>query len=170
MKKFVLTIFAVIIFAGIGSAQKFGFIDTEYILDNIPEFTAAQEQLDKLSLQYQKELETMYAEIEQMYQNYQVESVMLSEDMKRRREDIIITKEKDYKQLQAKYFGPSGDLFTKRQSLVQPIQDNIFNAVQEIAIEGDYATIFDIAGNATLFYTNQSYDLSDQILQKLGYK
>jgi len=170
MKKFILTVFAITIFAGIGNAQKFGFIDTEYILDNIPAFTAAQEQLEKLSLQYQKELETMYAEIERMYRNYQVESASLSEDMKRRREDVIITREKEYKQLQSKYFGPNGDLFTKRQSLVEPIQDDIFNAVQKIADEGDYATIFDMAGNTTLFYTNPYYDLSDQVLQKLGYK
>lgn len=170
MRKFILTVFAVIIFAAVGSAQKFGFIDTEYILDNIPAFTAAQEQLDKLSLQYQKELETMYAEIEQMYQSYQAEGTSLSESMRRRREDAIVAKEKDYKQLQSKYFGPNGDLFVKRQSLMQPIQDDIFNAVQEIANEGSYATIFDMAGNATLFYTNPQYDLSDQILKKLGYK
>ena len=170
MKKLILTVFAGIIFSGISSAQKFGFIDTEYILDNIPAFIIAQEQLDNLSLQYQKELETMYAEIEQMYQNYQNESARLSEENKRRREDVIITKEKDYKQLQSRYFGQDGDLFKRRQSLIQPIQDEIFNAVQEIANEGSYATIFDKAGNSTLFYTNPSYDLSDQILQKLGYK
>ena len=170
MKKFILTIFALIIFAGIGNAQKFGFIDSEYILENIPAFTAAQEHLDKLSQQYQKELETMYAEIELMYRNYQVESVKLSEEMKRRREDTIINKEKDYKQLQSKYFGPSGDLFETRQKLVSPILDSIFNTVRGIANEGGYATIFDIAGNSTLFYTNPDYDLSDQVLQKLGYK
>lgn len=170
MKKFILTILAVIVFAGIGSAQKFGFIDTEYIMNKIPAFIAAQEQLDKLSSQYQKELETMYSEIEQMYQNYQTESVLLSEEMKRRQEDVIIAKEKDYKQLQSQYFGPNGDLFEKRQSLLQPIQDNIFNAVQKIADEGSYVTIFDKAGNTTLFYTNPQYDLSDQVLQKLGYK
>ncbi|MDR2911443.1 MAG: OmpH family outer membrane protein [Bacteroidales bacterium] len=170
MKKFILIVVSIIVFTGIGSAQKFGFIDTEYIMSNIPEFTAVQEQLDELSSQYQEELETIYAEIEQLYQNYQTESASLSEDMKRRREDVIITKEKDYKQLQSKYFGPNGDLFTKRQSLIQPIQDNISNAVQQIADEGSYATIFDKAGNAALFYTNPRYDLSDQVLQKLGYK
>jgi len=170
MKKFILTIFTVIIFAGIGNAQKFGFIDSEYILENIPAFAAAQEQLDKLSQQYQKELETMYAEIELMYRNYQVESVKLSEEMKRRREDTIINKEKDYKQLQSKYFGPSGDLFEIRQKLVSPILDSIFNTVREMANEGGYATIFDMAGNTTLFYTNPDYDLSNQVLQKLGYK
>ena len=112
----------------------------------------------------------MHAEIEQMYQDYQAESVLLSEDMKRKREDVIISKEKDYKQLQRKYFGPEGDLFKKREALVKPIQEDIFNAVQEIADEGSYAVILDKAGGTTLFFTNPRYDLSDQVLQKLGYK
>jgi outer membrane protein len=112
----------------------------------------------------------MHAEVEQMYKDFQAESVLLSEDMKRKREDVIITKEKEYKQLQRKYFGPNGDLFTKRQGLVKPIQDDIFNAVQEIATDGSYAVIFDKAGGTTLFFTNPRYDLSDQVLQKLGYK
>jgi outer membrane protein len=170
MKKIILTIAVILTVAGIATAQKYAFIDSEYILENIPAFTAAQEQLDQLSSQYQKELESMHAEIEQMYQDYQAESVLLSEDMKRKREDVIITKEKDYKQLQSKYFGPNGDLFKKRQGLVKPIQDDIFNAVQEIANEGSYAVIFDKAGGTTLFFTNPRYDLSDQVLQKLGYK
>lgn len=170
MKKIVLTLAIVFAVAIVSNAQKYGFIDSEYIMENIPAFTAAQEQLDQLSSQYQKELESMHAEIEQMYQDFQAESVLLSEDMKRKREDVIISKEKDYKQLQRKYFGPSGDLFKKRQGLVKPIQDDIFNAVQEIATDGSYAVIFDKAGGTTLFYTNPRYDLSDQVLQKLGYK
>jgi outer membrane protein len=170
MKKLVVTFAAVLALLGTLSAQKFAFIDSEYILENIPAFTAAQEQLDQLSSQYQKELESMHAEIEQMYSDYQAESVLLSDDMKRKREDVIITKEKSYKQLQSKYFGPSGDLFKKRQSLVKPIQDDIFNAVQEISNEGSYAVIFDKAGGTTLFFTNPKFDLSDQVLQKLGYK
>jgi outer membrane protein len=170
MKKIILTVIAVIAFAGITSAQKFGFIDSGYVLENIPSYRAAQEQLNQLSVQYQKELETMHAEIEQMYQDFQAESVLLSEDMKRKREDVIITKEKDYKQLQRKYFGPDGDLFKKRQGLVKPIQDDVFNAVQEIANEGSYAVIFDKSGGTTLFFTNPKFDLSDQVLQKLGYK
>lgn len=170
MKKFILTITALIAFIGITSAQKYGFIDSGYVLDNIPAYRAAQEQLNQLSVQYQKELESMHAEIEQMYQDFQAESVLLSEDMKRKREDVIITKEKDYKQLQRKYFGPDGDLFKKRQALVKPVQDDVFNAVQEIANEGSYAVIFDKAGGTTLFFTNPKFDLSDQVLQKLGYK
>lgn len=170
MKKILLTFAAILTILVAVHAQKYAFIDSEYIMENIPAFTAAQEQLNQLSLQYQKELESMHAEVEQMYGDFQAESVLLSEDMKRKREDVIITKEKDYKQLQRKYFGPSGDLFTKRQGLVKPIQDDIFNAVQEIATDGSYAVIFDKAGGTTLFFTNPRYDLSDQVLEKLGYK
>lgn len=170
MKKLVLIVLAVIGFSWISLAQKMAFIDTEYIMENIPAYKAAQNQLDQLSGQYQKELESIHAEIEQMYKDFQAESVLLSEDMKRKREDVIITKEKDYKQLQKKYFGPSGDLFKKRQGLVKPIQDDVFNAVQEIANEGSYSIIFDKAGGTTLFFTNPKFDLSDQVLQKLGYK
>ena len=170
MKKVALTIAVVLTFIASSYAQKYAFIDSEYILENIPAFTAAQEQLDQLSSQYQKELESMHAELDQMYKDFQAESVLLSDDMKRKREDVIISKEKDYKQLQRKYFGPNGDLFKKRQGLVKPIQDDIFNAVQEIANDGGYAVIFDKAGGTTMFFTNPKFDLSDQVLQKLGYK
>lgn len=169
MKKIILSI-AIISLAFMANAQKMAFIDTEYIMENIPAYKAAQNQLDQLSSQYQKELESIHSEIEQMYKDYQAESVLLSEDMKRKREDVIITKEKDYKTLQRKYFGPNGDLFKKRQSLVKPIQDDIFTAVQELSNEGNYALIFDKAGGTTLFFTNPKFDLSDQVLQKLGYK
>lgn len=151
-------------------AQKFAFVDSEYILDNIPAYKAAQEQLDQLSAQYQKELESMHAEIEQMYKDFQSESVLLSDEMKRKREDVIITKEKEYKELQRKYFGREGDLFKKRQGLVKPIQDDIFNAIQEISNDGSYAIIFDKSSGVTLIYTNPKFDLSDQVLTKLGYK
>ena len=170
MKKFILVVGIVVVMATGAFAQKFAFIDSDYILENIPAFRAAQEQLDQLSRQYQKELESMYAEVEKMYQDFQAESVLLSEDMKRKREDVIISREKEYKDLQRKYFGPSGDLFKRRQALVKPIQDDVFNAVQEIANEGSYAVIFDKSGGTTLLFTNPRFDLSDQVLQKLGYK
>lgn len=170
MRKLILAIVLVVAISAGSFAQKFAFIDSDYILGNIPAFRAAQEQLDQLSQQYQKELETMYAEVEKMYQDFQAESVLLSEDMKRKREDVIISREKEYKDLQRKYFGPSGDLFKRRQALVKPIQDDVFNAVQDIANEGSYAVIFDKAGGTTLLFTNPRFDLSDQVLQKLGYK
>ncbi|WP_163707135.1 OmpH family outer membrane protein [Mangrovibacterium lignilyticum] len=169
MKK-ILFIVAFLVVAGATMAQKYAFVDTEYILENIPAYTAAQEQLDQISQQYQKELEAMHAELEKMYSDYQSEAVLLSDDMKRKREDVIITKEKDYKSLQRQYFGPEGDLYQKREGLVAPIQDDIFNAVQDIANEGGYAVIFDKAGGMSMLYTNPKFDLSDQVLQKLGYK
>jgi len=170
MKKlfFVLTL---AVFSVMSSwAQKYAFIDTEYILDNIPSYHAAQEELDQTSLKYQKELEGMRENLEKMYKDFQAEKVLLSEDMRRKREDVIITSEKEYKQLQQKYFGPNGDLFRKRQSLIKPIQDDIFNAISEIGENGGYAVIFDKASGTTLIFTNPRYDLSDQVLERLGYK
>lgn len=170
MRKLIL-LTGIFLFAGVATfAQKFGFVDTEYILENIPSYKAAQEQLDQLSAQYQKELESMHSDLEQMYKDFQSESVLLSEEMKRKREDVIVTKEKEYKELQRKYFGRDGDLFKKRQGLVKPIQDDIFNAIQDISTEGNYAVIFDKANGVTLIYTNPKFDLSDQVLTKLGYK
>jgi outer membrane protein len=170
MRKLVIIAGILLIATATSFAQKFAFVDTEYILENIPAYKAAQEQLDQLSAQYQKELESMHSEVEQMYKDFQSESVLLSDEMKRKREDVIITKEKEYKELQRKYFGRDGDLFKKRQGLVKPIQDDIFNAIQEISNEGQYAVIFDKASGVTLIYTNPKFDLSDQVLSKLGYK
>jgi outer membrane protein len=170
MKKVSLIIAVFLVLTGTAFAQKFAYVDTDYILENIPSYQSAQDQLDQLSGQYQKELESIHSELEQMYKDFQAESVLLSEDMKRKREDVIITREKEYKELQRKYFGPSGDLYQKRQSLVKPIQDDIYNAIQDIANDGSYAVIFDKAGEVTMLFTNPRYDLSDQVLEKLGYK
>jgi outer membrane protein len=170
MKKIVVIACLLLLSTVTTFAQKFAYVDTEYILENIPSYKAAQEQLDQLSGQYQKELESMHAELDQMYKDFQSESVLLSEEMKRKREDVIVSKEKEYKELQRKYFGREGDLYKKRQGLVKPIQDDVFNAIQEISNEGGYAVIFDKAGSVSLIYTNPKFDLSDQVLGKLGYK
>lgn len=170
MKKSILVLILFLFSFGFGYAQKYAFVDTEYILGNVPSYKAAQEQLDQLSQQYQKELETLHSELDQIYKDFQAEVVLLSDDMKRRREDVIVTKEKEYKKLQRQYFGPEGDLYQKRQALVKPIQDDVFNAIQAIAEQGAYSIIFDKAGGMSMIYTNPKYDLSDQVLQKLGYK
>jgi len=170
MKKLVLILLFFAASVSFGFAQKYAYVDTQYILGNIPSYKAAQEQLDKVSQQYQKELETIHAELDKMYKDFQAEAVLLSDDMKRKREDMIITKEKEYKKLQRQYFGAEGDLFQKRQSLIKPIQDDVFKVIQEIAEQGTYSIIFDKAGSLSMIYTNSKYDLSDQILQKLGYK
>jgi len=151
-------------------AQKYAFVDTEYIRKNIPAFNTAQEQLDKLSKQWEKEVADGYAVVEQMYKSYQNESVLLSQDMKTKREEGIIAKEKEMKDLQNKYFGMQGELFKKREELVKPIQDEILKAIKEIAVEGSYAVIFDSAAGGNILFANPKYDISDQVLQKLGYK
>ncbi|MEI6680295.1 MAG: OmpH family outer membrane protein [Mariniphaga sp.] len=170
MKKLLLILLIFTVSMSLGFAQKYAYVDSQYILGNIPSYKAAQEQLDKVSQQYQKELETLHAELDKMYKDFQAEVVLLSDDMKRKREDMIITKEKEYKKLQRQYFGAEGDLFQKRQTLVKPIQDDVFKAIQETAEQGVYSIIFDKAGSLSMIYTNPKYDLSDQILQKLGYK
>ena len=170
MKKLSLILLFLTVSAAISFAQKYAFVDTQYILGNIPSYKAAQDQLDKFSQQYQKELETLHAELDKMYKDFQSEVVLLSDDMKRKREDIIITKEKEYKKLQRQYFGAEGDLFQKRQGLIKPIQDDVFKAIQEISEQGAYSIVFDKAGSLSMIYTNSKYDLSDQVLQKLGYK
>ncbi|HNZ71873.1 MAG TPA: OmpH family outer membrane protein [Prolixibacteraceae bacterium] len=170
MKRIIITFIAVAVLSIASYAQKYAFVDTEYILGNIPAYKAAQEQLDQLSNQYQKELEGIQAELEQMYNDFRAESVLLSDDLKRKREDVIVTREKEYRTLQQKYFGREGELFKKRQSLVKPIQDDIYNTIKTLATEGNYAVIFDKSGGLTMLYTDPKYDLSDQILEKMGYK
>ena len=170
MKKSGLFILLFLMTSAIAVAQKYAFVDSEYIRKNIPAFTTAQDQLDKLSKQWEKEVADGYAVVEQMYKSYQNESVLLSQDMKTKREEAIITKEKEMKELQNKYFGMEGDLFKKREELVKPIQDEILKAIKEIAVEGSYAVIFDTASGGNILFANPKFDISDQILQKLGYK
>ncbi len=171
MKKVMFTIAVLISAISFGSAQKYAFVDTEYILSNIPTYESAQDQLDQLSITWQKEIEAIYSEIDKMYKDFQAEKVLLTEEMKIKRENDIINREKDAKDLQKKYFGKNGDLYKKRQELIKPIQDDIFNAVKEIAEEGNYALIFDTAaGGLSMLYTDPKYDKSDDVLEKLGYK
>lgn len=169
MKKIFLTSLLVAFIGYCSMAQKYAFVDTDYILDNIPEYADAQTQLDELSVQWQKEIETKFTEIDKLYKAFQSESVLLPEDMKKKREDDIIKKEKDAKDLQKKRFGKDGDLFKKRQELVKPIQDKVYTAIEGIAADDNYAVVFDKANNATLIYTNPKYDISEQVLDKMGY-
>jgi outer membrane protein len=150
-------------------SQKFAFVDTDYILKKIPSYRSAQEQLDKQAAVYQKEVEEKYAEIDKLFKTFEAEKVLLTEEMKTRREDEIIAMEKSAKDLQMKYFGREGMLFKKREELVKPIQDQVYNTVKEIATEGGYAIIFDSASSSNMLYTNPRYDKSDEVLQKLGY-
>jgi len=163
-----------IMFAVLGtvyaSAQKYAFVDSEYIRKNIPAFTQAQEQIEALSKQWEKEVSDGYNVVEQMYKSYQNDVVLLSQEMKTRREEAIINKEKEIKDLQNKYFGVEGELFKKREELVKPIQDEILKAIKTIAAEGSYAAIFDAASGGNILFANPKFDISDQVLEKLGYK
>jgi outer membrane protein len=170
MRKAVILLALFVLTSTMSIAQKFAFVDSEYIRKNIPAFNTAQEQLDKLSKQWEKEVSDGYAVVEQMYKSYQNESVLLSQEMKTKREEAIIAKEKEMKDLQNKYFGMEGDLFKKREELVKPIQDEILKAIKEIAVEGSYAAIFDTASGENILFANPKFDISDQVLEKLGYK
>ncbi len=168
-KAFLLFFFATIISVSAFS-QRFAYIDTEYILDNIPEYQAAEREIEELSIEWQTEIENKFSEIDRLYREYQAEAPLLPEEMKRQREEAIIRMEREAKELQVRRFGREGELFAKRQELIQPIQDRIFDAVEQIANRGNYAVIFDKAGGASMIFTDVRYDLSDDVLQRLGYR
>lgn len=152
------------------SQTKYAFVDSEYILDNIPEYAVAQDKLDELSIEWQAEIEAKFKVVDSLYKKYETEAVLLPEDIKTKREAEIVAKEKEAKTLQKQRFGTDGDLYTKRQELVKPIQDKVYNAIEELATEGAYGVIFDKSGSLTMLYTSPKLDKSDEVLEKLGYK
>tara|TARA_B100000287_G_C20364761_1_gene675290 strand:- start:189 stop:695 length:507 start_codon:yes stop_codon:yes gene_type:complete len=168
MKKLLLSIIIILNSVTL-SAQKFAYVDTDYILNKIPEFRQAQDKLDEISLDWQKEIESRYTEVEQMYRAYQQEQVLLTEDMKMKREEAIINKENETQQLQQKYFGPEGELYKKRQELIKPIQDKIYDAIQQLAINNKYQIIFDSSSDLIMLYKNNNLDKSDKVLELIGY-
>ncbi|MCX8079814.1 MAG: OmpH family outer membrane protein [Bacteroidia bacterium] len=151
-------------------AAKFGYVDSEYILSKIPEFKQAQQELDKLSVEWQKEIEAKYAEVDKLYKAYQADAVLLTDEMKKKRENEIINKEKEVKELQKKRFGVDGELFKKRQELVKPVQDKVYNAIKAVAEKKGLGFVMDKAGQVTLMYANPKYDISDDVLTHLGYQ
>jgi len=168
MKKNVLLVllFALLSISSFG--QRYAYIDSEYILSNMSDYTEAQAELDRVAAQWQKEIEAKFQTIDTMYKKYQVESITLPEKMKKSREEAIIAAEKDAKDLQKKRFGKDGDLFKKREELVKPIQDRVFTAIDEYAREKGYAFVFDVAGNMTIVYADSKWDINNEIMQKLG--
>lgn len=166
----VLLLMAAVLFNMAAMAQKYAYVNTEYIMENIPEYKAAQQQLDQISVNWQKEIEAKYAQIDKLYKDYQAEQILLTDDMKRKREAEITAKEKEVKEFQKSKFGYEGELFKKKQELVKPIQDKIYNAVKTMATEQSYAVIFDKSSDLIFLYSNPKYDKSDDILIKLGYK
>ena len=150
-------------------AQKFALVDMEYILSNIPAYERANEQLNQTSKAWQTEVEALNNEAQTLYKNYQTESVFLSEAQKKEREQAIVAKEKEAAELKKKYFGPDGELFKKRQSLLEPIQDEIYNAVKGIAQQRGFQLILDRASDNGIIFASPSIDISNEVLAKLGY-
>jgi outer membrane protein len=170
-RKIIASIIALIAFTGFASAQKFCFVDTDYILNQSPAYQQAQDQLNQLSVGWQKEVEAKYAEIDALYKNFQQEQLLLTDELRQKREAEIVEKEKDAKEFQKSKFGVDGELFKKRQELVKPIQDQVYNAVKEMAERGGYGIVFDKASSdITMLYTNSKYDKSDDVLEILGWK
>ncbi|MBQ9253408.1 MAG: OmpH family outer membrane protein [Bacteroidales bacterium] len=169
MKKiFVLT--AVLLFSCITFAQKIACVDSDYILSNLPEYKQAQKELEDVSLQWQREIENKLAEVDKMYKSYQAEALLLPEELKTKKENEIVAAEKEVKNLQKQRFGNDGDLSQKRSSLIKPIQDRIYNAIEKVAQEKNYSMVFDKSSGATVLYSESKIDISDVVLAELGYK
>jgi len=168
MKNLVITLGLLLAFAGGAAAQKYAYVDSQYILEKMPEYKEAQKKLDDLSASWQKEAEAKFNEIDKMYKDYQKEQILLPEDMKIKRQDEIAAKEKELKDFQKAKFGVSGELFTKRQELIKPVQEKIYKAIKEMAEQGSYTFVLDKSGNTNILYADPKNDKTDAVLKKLG--
>ena len=167
MKKIILLSF--LLGAGLfGSSQKYAIIDTRYILDKMPDYKAAQKQLDDLAADWQKNIDAQQAELDNMYKVFEAEQVMLSDDLKKKREGQLFNKEKSLRDLQRKRFGFEGDLFKKRQELIKPIQDKVYNAVQKMAVSRGYDFVLDKSEGITIIFADPKLDNSEDVLKDLG--
>lgn len=169
MKKIILVAAICVMTALAGRAQKFAMVDMEYILKNVPAYEMANEQLNQLSLRWQKELEKAANDAQTAYKNYQNEKVFLTDEMQKKREEDIVAKEKAAAELRNKYFGPEGELYKRRQNLMKPIQDDVYNAIKKVAEERGYQAIFDRASSADVVFASPRIDVSREVLAKLGY-
>lgn len=174
-KKLIKTLRALMLVAAVAllpteaGAQKFALVDMDYILKNVPAYERANEQLNQVSKKWQAEVEALATEAQTMYKNYQNEVVFLSQEQKKARQEAIVEKEKQAAELKKKYFGPEGELFKKRTSLMTPIQEEIYNAVKDIADLRGYQLILDRASDAGIIFGSPKIDISNEVLQKLGY-
>lgn len=169
MKKILFSILFVIGFCAMGNAQKFALVDMEYILKNVPSYEMANEQLNQLSQRWQKEVDNVFTEADALYKSYMSDKVFLTDEQIKKREEEIVAKEKEAAELKAKYFGPDGELYKKRQSLMKPIQDDIYNATKKVAEERGYQMIVDRASSSDIIYASPRIDVSNEVLSKLGY-
>ena len=170
MKKFFVIGLMAILSSSIGAfAQKYALIDMDYILNKIPQYEMANEQLDQISKRWQTEIETLSTSAETMYKQYQADMVFLSQEQKNAREEEILKKEKEVQDLRVKYFGPEGELYQKRNALLGHIQDDVYNAVKEIAEKNNYAMVIDRSSAENIIFASPKIDISKEVLSKLGY-
>ncbi len=162
---FIVALFLAMAFQS--QAQRYAVIDTRYILSKLPEYTEAQKKLDAFSMQWQKEIDDKQAALDQLYRNYESEKLMLSEELLKKREDELFNREKELRDLQKKRFGFEGDLFKRRQELVKPIQDRVYNAVQKLAVNRQYDLILDKSEGITIIFADPKLDKSDDVLKEL---
>lgn len=167
MKK-ILFLACMLGFGLVGFSQKYAIIDTRYILDRMPDYKEAQKQLDDIAAGWQKDIDTKQAELDRMYKDYEAEQVMLTEELRKKREDQLFNKEKDLRDLQRKRFGFEGDLFKKRQELIKPIQDKVYNAVQKMAVTRGYDFVLDKSEGITIIFADPKLDKSEDVLKDLG--
>jgi outer membrane protein len=170
MKKIFFILLGVMLVAQLANAQRYAIVDTRYILDKMPEYKDAQKKLDQFSMAWQKEIDDKQAVLDKMYKDFDAEQVMLSDELKKKREDELFIREKELRDLQRKRFGFEGDLFKKRQELVKPIQDKVFNAIQKIAVSRGFDFILDKSEGITVIFADPKLDRSEDILKELGVK
>jgi outer membrane protein len=170
MKKLIISVLSCIIFTTATFAQRYAVIDSKYILDKMPDYKEAQQKLDQFSKMWQQEIDQNSAELDRMYKNYDAEQVMLSDELKKKREDELYNKEKAVRDLQRKRFGFEGDLFKKREELIKPIQDRVYNAIQKLAVAKLYDFILDKSEGITVIFADPKLDKSDDVLKELGVK
>lgn len=169
MKKIILTLIVAIAGVVAAQAQKFALVDMEYVLSNLPAYEMANEQLNQMSQRWQKEVEALSSEAETMYKNYQAKMVFLTDEQKKAQEEAIVAKEKEAMELRNKYFGPEGELYKKRQTLMQPIQEDVYEAVKGVATKRGYQCIFDRASSSDIIFATNKIDISEEVLEALGY-
>ncbi|HEU4470238.1 MAG TPA: OmpH family outer membrane protein [Flavisolibacter sp.] len=170
MKRFFLLAAFSFLFAGMASAQKYAVIDTKYILDKMPDYKTAQKQLDDFAALWQKEIDNLQRDLDKMFRDFEAEQVLLTEELKKKREDQLFVKEKTIRDLQRQRFGYEGDLFKKRQELIKPIQDKVYNAVQKLAVQRGYDFILDKSEGITVIFADPKLEKSDDVLRELGVK
>lgn len=168
MKKILFSFILLVASFGVANAQRYAIIDTKYILDKLPEYKQADQKMQAIANQWQKELDDMQAELDKMYKNFEAEQFMLSEELKKKRETELFNKEKDLRDLQKKRFGYEGDLFKERQRLVKPIQDKVYNAIQKMAVARTYDFVLDKSEGITVIFADPKLDKSDDVLRELG--